>query len=238
MRLLFIRHGDPDYAIDGLTQQGQKEALALAERLQEEKIDFLYCSPLGRAKRTAWPYLKSTGRKAVILPWLQEFNHPCQMPQGVHTCCWDWLPQDLQEKEDLFSKDWLLDPAYEGEARESVREVFAAFDGLLAKHGYRKDGRYYRVEQANHDTLCFFCHFGIESLLLSRLLDVSPLIFWQGTAAAPASVTTVYSEERREGLASFRIQSFGDVSHLAKKGYAPSFSARFCECFSDDTRHD
>ena len=50
MRLLFIRHGDPDYSIDSLTPYGMKEAEALAEMLKNEKIDYMYCSPLGRER--------------------------------------------------------------------------------------------------------------------------------------------------------------------------------------------
>lgn len=52
MRLLFIRHADPDYARDSLTPRGKEEAFALAETLREQWIDAVFCSPLGRAKRT------------------------------------------------------------------------------------------------------------------------------------------------------------------------------------------
>ena len=34
MKLLFIRHGDPDYTIDSLTEKGWKEAEFLSERSQ------------------------------------------------------------------------------------------------------------------------------------------------------------------------------------------------------------
>ena len=50
MRLLIIRHGDPDYARDNLTEKGKREAKLLSEMLAKDKIDYLYCSPLGRAK--------------------------------------------------------------------------------------------------------------------------------------------------------------------------------------------
>ena len=33
MRILIIRHGDPDYEIDGLTEKGKREAALLAKRL-------------------------------------------------------------------------------------------------------------------------------------------------------------------------------------------------------------
>ena len=53
MKLLLIRHGEPDYSIDSLTEKGWKEAELLSEKLCKMKIDEFYVSPLGRAKDTA-----------------------------------------------------------------------------------------------------------------------------------------------------------------------------------------
>ena len=53
MRLLFIRHGDPDYEHDCLTEKGIREAEYLAERMKTEKMDAIYVSPLNRAQETA-----------------------------------------------------------------------------------------------------------------------------------------------------------------------------------------
>ena len=70
-------------------------------------------------------------------------------------------------------------------------------------------------------------------------MNVSPMILWHGFCAAPTSVTTVITEERRQGIASFRINGFGDISHLYVKEEEPAFAARFCECFDNvDERHD
>ena len=33
MRIVFIRHGDPDYTTDTLTEKGKKEAALLAENI-------------------------------------------------------------------------------------------------------------------------------------------------------------------------------------------------------------
>lgn len=50
MKLLIVRHGDPDYSIDSLTEVGRKEAEFLAERLAAVETAAYYVSPLGRAK--------------------------------------------------------------------------------------------------------------------------------------------------------------------------------------------
>ena len=117
--------------------------------------------------------------------------------------------------------------------------VVSNFDALLAEHGYVREGDIYRVAKANCDTLVFFCHFGLECVLLSHLMNVSPMILWHYTCAAPTSVTTVYTEERRPGVASFRVCGFGDTSHLYAGGESPAFSGRFCETYAcDEERHD
>lgn len=121
---------------------------------------------------------------------------------------------------------------------EEYRAVTDAFDELLARHGYVREGGYYRAERPNHDTIAFFCHFGLSSVLLSHLWGVAPSTVWQNFCAAPTSVTTLVTEERRKGIASFRMLSYGDTSHLYIKDEPPAFAARFCECYDDDTRHD
>ena len=73
MKLLIIRHGDPDYSIDSLTEKGWREARLLSARLSDMKIDKFYVSPLGRAKDTASCTLDIVGKKAKICPWLREF---------------------------------------------------------------------------------------------------------------------------------------------------------------------
>lgn len=127
----------------------------------------------------------------------------------------------------------------EGHVKEEYDWVTTNFDALLASHGYVRDGLTYRAEHANNDTIVFFCHFGLECVLLSHLLHISPMVLWHGTCAAPSSVTTLVTEERRLGIAYFRMSSFGDISHLYVKDEPPAFAARFCECYdNEDERHD
>ena len=73
MRILFIRHGDPDYANDTLTEKGHREAALLAERAESLNMGECFVSPLGRARHTADYCLKKTGKDARILSWLEEF---------------------------------------------------------------------------------------------------------------------------------------------------------------------
>jgi probable phosphoglycerate mutase len=116
--------------------------------------------------------------------------------------------------------------------------VTEELDKLIARHGYVRDGYNYRAVKPNHDTVVLVCHFGLTAVLLSHLMNCSPYTVWQHMVFAPTSVTTIYTEERREGIASMRAPSIGDVSHLYAGGEPPAFAARFCECYDDETRHD
>ena len=73
MRILFVRHGEPDYEHDSLTPKGFREAELLADRLEKLKIKDFYCSPQGRARATAEPTLKRFHKEAVVYDWLREF---------------------------------------------------------------------------------------------------------------------------------------------------------------------
>lgn len=241
MRLIFVRHADPDYEHDSLTPQGFKEAELLAGRREFDGAAAFYVSPLGRAQATARPALELRNRTAQTLDWLREFPPRMYDPDaGRERVIWDWLPAVWTAQPQFYHKDaWMHAPAMEAAGVPGQAEaVLSGLDELLARHGYRREGLLYRAERPNRDTVVCFCHFGVQCLLLSHLLGVSPMVLWHGTCALPSAVTILYTEERREGIAAFRMSAFGDLSHLYAAGVAPSFSARFCETFFSNERHD
>ena len=236
MKLYIVRHGDPDYALDCLTEQGRREAELLADRL--EKLDFaaVYVSPLGRARETAEATLRRLGRQGETKDWLREFA-----PRRFETVVWDWLPQRWTTEKAFYDREaWMHVPVMEeAGVPAEARRVRDGLDGLLAEHGYVREGELYRAERPNRDRIALFCHFGVECVLLGHLLGVSPMPLWHGTCALTTSVTTLVTEERRQGIAAFRMCVFGDVSHLTAAGQAPGFSARFCETWDcQEERHD
>ena len=151
MKLLIVRHGDPDYDIDSLTEKGWKEVEYLSQKLSKLEVKAFYVSPLGRAKDTAAPTLKKMGRTATECEWLKEF--PCQIWRPDVTdkkiIAWDWLPQDWMADERFFQYDhWFENEAMqEGHVKEEYDRVTGEFDRLLAKHGYEREGHYYKVNE-------------------------------------------------------------------------------------------
>lgn len=241
MRLLIIRHGDPDYRIDSLTEKGKREVQLLKDRLSKLDVKAVYCSPLGRARDTAEPTLKALGKTAEICGWLEEFSGYIIDPKtGERRIPWDLKPYFWTKEPLFFDKDkWIDVPLMQtGDIKEKYRAVCDGIDGLLEKHGYVREGNMYRAERENRDTVLLFCHFGVECVMLSHILNISPVLLWHGFVALPSSVTTLITEEREQGKAYLRCNGFGDISHLYAGNEPASFQARFCENFSEtEERH-
>ena len=243
MRILFLRHAEPDYEHDSLTEKGNREALFLAKRIKKEfpQIKQFYCSPLGRAKKTASYTLKEFDQEAIVFPWLREFDASIHRPDDNNNMhiCWDWMPADVNDHPDLYSpsrfdKEPILQ---ESDFKAKYDEVINGFDRILENHGYQRDGTMYRVISSNHDTIAIFSHFGVSSIMISHLMNTSPYSIWQNAIALPSSLTEFISEERQQGRALFRMNQFSSISHLEEMNEKASFSGRFCECFDDKTRH-
>lgn len=238
MKLLIVRHGDPDYEHDSLTEKGVREAKLLAKRLSTLDNAEYYCSPYGRAQMTASFTLKKNHATAKTLDWLREFSGTV-LVDGKEEICWDRLPSKWANEPIYYTKDWYRGDLYAlSNAKSEYDKVCAGFDELLDQHGYRHTGNTFEAHHPNADTVVLFCHFGVESVLLSLLFGISPIILWHNTCALTSSVTTLITEEREEGTAIFRMLGFSDISHLYAGHEPASFQARFCELFTNrDERH-
>ncbi len=237
MNLIFIRHGDPDYSIDSLTEKGWREAELLSARTTKWEVKEFYCSPLGRAKDTASLTLNKLGRTATIHDWMKEFYVPVKDPAtGTDRIPWDFMPDYWTNIPEFYHKDtWFTAPVMQtGEVASEFEKVKNGIDAVLKEHGYERNGSYYKVVEGNHDTLVFFCHLGVQFVILSHLLGIPAPLLWQGAFVAPTSVTVLTTEERVEGDACFRLRTLGDTAHLYVAGEPYSRSGFFKECFADD----
>ena len=70
--IYYIRHGEPNYELDCLTELGKKQAEALSNCLVKIGFDEIFVSPVGRAKETAEPTLQKLNIKPQILEFLSE----------------------------------------------------------------------------------------------------------------------------------------------------------------------
>lgn len=238
MRLIFIRHAEPDYSIDSLTEKGWKEAKLLANRVANWPDNFdYYVSPLGRAQDTCRTSLSGKNIIPTTLDWLQEFWVPILNPYtGKISVPWDFYPEYWTNDEAFIDKNnWYNAKIYNNtDIKEKYNYVINSFDELLSKYGYIRNKNMYITDKENDDTtLVFYCHLGVSFLIISHLLNISPSVMWHSFFVAPSSVTILASEERSPHKAAFRIQTLGDTSHLRIMDEKVSASGYFTSVFSD-----
>ena len=237
MRILLIRHGDPDYKNDTVTEKGKREVQLLSERLAKENIDKIYCSPLGRAQDTALPTAQKIGKEIITLPWLEEIHLHYEI-DGKTVSPWDIYPEIWSKNEKITDKEeWVNHPLYAGSPlAEIISEREKELDALLLSHGYRHRGRLYEIlpgYEKSDETIAIFCHMGLGNVLLAHLAGIPTPLWWHIMFLPPTSVTTIYMESHRpgNGIALAHFAGIGDVSHLYK-GDEPVSASGLKNCIS------
>ena len=257
MRLIFIRHAEPDYANNTLTERGFREAELLSERIPNWNVEQFYSSPLRRAELTAEPSLKKLGRTLTTLDWMREFSYPILDPTtGRRQVPWDFMPQFWTNEPQLLDKDdYYHHPILQSnpEFEPAVHALRDGLDALLSTYGYfRKDGYYYTDDSLttgdDERTLVFFGHLGANFEAIGYLLGISPSVLKQAIYLAPTAVSILNAEKRQggdpegwnpaepdvgfPGIAMFRAQVIGDTTHLHDGGQPISPSGAFSGIFS------
>lgn len=261
MKLIFIRHGEPDYSNDSLTENGKIEAELLSKRLSDWKVTEFFVSPQGRAKETAAPSLKVLNQSATELDFLHEFSYPVDDPvTGRHGVPWDFVPSDVADKPYNYElgDGFLKNPALRKnpDIARMYPKVINGLDEIIEKYGYKRSGLYYLRKDGRqrflkstvgeggqirdngpHDedepVLVFFCHLGITCLMLSHILNIPFETLAHGVFLPPTSVTVVSTEERWENQVSFRIELMGCTRHLYEGGQKISPAGFFASPFQE-----
>ena len=235
MNLIFIRHAEPDYTIDSLTEKGFKEAALLAERTKNWKVDEVYVSPLGRAQDTASFSLKNWDLTPTTYEWLQEFYYRVKDPEtGEERIAWDFMPEYFTRQEELHDKnEWFhTEVMKSGDMEKHYNDTVTGLNSILSKHGYEALGKgLFDVKEHSDETLVFFCHLGVSFAIIGYLMQIAPPVLWQGFFVPPTGVMILTSEERVPGKAVFRMQNFGDTRHLHDGNEEISASGYFAEIF-------
>ena len=176
MRIVFIRHGDPNYDLDCLTELGHKQAKIVAQRLLKEDIEEIYSSPLGRARQTAQAFSEASGIGDIkILDFMQEIRFG---REGVmYDDKWNpWLViEDLVKNgKDIQTPDWREYPVFkENLATVDADKIAVEADKWLSSLGYEQEGNYYRCtrKEDKEKTIALFCHGGSSTAFFSRVLN-------------------------------------------------------------------
>lgn len=217
MRLIMVRHGEPDYSNDCLTPEGRLQAAAAAERLETEGISEIYSSPMGRARETASFTADRLGLPVTVLDFMHEISWGGPgVPENGHP--WTLSERMIADEDfDFFSSSWRDHPYYRANvATEYFDLVSARFDAFLSARGYVRDGSRFRCVQANDRTIALFSHGGSGACVLASLLS---LPFPYVATVMPYDFTSIIILDfpSLPGQHVFpRLALFNDIAHLRR----------------------
>lgn len=209
MKLILVRHGDPDYPNDSLTPLGMAQAQELTEAFRNIHVDVLYSSPMGRARLTAEHIARGTGLTPIVLDWLHELNG------NYKDALWSWNQHGVDLYADISSltvETWAENVVYGAHMVPVANAFYSAFDQFMAEQGYERSGPRYRVNSASDNIIVFACHAGVIQTLLAHLLNIPLPASYSQFAIDPSSRTTLVMEEK-DGFGVFRMTCLNDMSH-------------------------
>ena len=224
MRIIFVRHGEPDYERDCLTERGRIQALAAAERLREEGIAEIWSSPLGRAAETAAAAAEALSLPVRTLDFMRELHWGSIDGTPVPA---DGHPWDLADM--LAAEGWdLTDPGWREHAYFRNNLVTAEADHVARKTdewllslGYERNGAYYRsVRPDNRQvTVALFCHGGSSAAAMGHILNL-PFPSACGLFHLEFTGITVIRLDRNPGTQALPcLELANDGRHIHGAGY-------------------
>ena len=221
MRIIFVRHGEPDYVNDCLTREGRAQAAAAAERLAGEGISAIYASPCGRAAETASYTAARLGLPVTTLDYMHEIRWGgAGIPCDGHP--WTLGDMMLAEGFDFQREDWRAHPYFDGNAATAYYgEIAVKFDDFLAEHGYRHEGRRFFCDGGADETVALFSHGGSGACVLAHLLN---LPFPYMASVLPYDFTSVIILDFPVNPGAYvfpRVELFNDCAHIRRHAGGP-----------------
>ncbi len=196
MRLFIIRHGDPDYAHDSLTEKGLREAEALAEWFADVRLDEIFASPLGRAQMTAAPTAAQKGMEVKILPFTAE-----SMDYMASFSAQDDIGYTYSVKGGV--SDYRDGSGRFEERSATLAEMIKGSDEFLAGYGMERRGGIYRA-------------FG--TAWIGHLLGMAPLRAFRQLDITTTGVTVFDFIPEADGFVTPRMVAFSGAAHLYNAG--------------------
>lgn len=223
MLLYIIRHGDPIYETDSLTERGHLQAEALGKRLERARIDRVFTSPMGRARMTAEPTCRRLGLSYTVEDWAHEVEDErlTPYPDGKLKSISALPNVDLRKDGNLllpYERTTECVGLRDSRIQEAVSYIESSGREFLERLGYREENGIYRILRPNEERVALFCHRVFTYVWLSSLLHIPLHLMWADFAPTHTGVTVLEFKNRKSGFTAPQCLCFSDMSHLLAEG--------------------
>ena len=214
MKIVFIRHGHPNYELDCLTELGHKQAEAAGERLKDEHFDLMFSSGCGRAYETACHVAKRHGLEVTKLDFMSELNWG-QQGSDDYAHPWEISDKWVREGSPLMDPNWQSSSDYTG---HSFLNSFAAasegFDKWIECFGLKREGQYYRITEKNDITVLLASHAGSSGAILSHLTGIPFPLVIRSMSPTYTAITEAVFDGKVGDLTTPRFTLMNDANHI------------------------
>jgi probable phosphoglycerate mutase len=219
MLLYIVRHGDPVYVTDSLTERGKRQAEAVGKRIYDSQIDRIFSSPMGRALETAGPACRLLGLECNIEEWTHEIGDErlTPFPDGK-------LKSITNVQNTYYLENGSIDLNYneaftctginESNIKSAVDFIEKHGNEFLERLGYKKENGVYKILRNNEEKVALFCHSAFARAWLSVLLHIPFHIMWSSFSYTHTGVTVLEFKNNPNGITAPRCLCFSDMSHL------------------------
>ena len=220
MRIIFVRHGDPDYGKDILTPLGHLQAEAAGERLANEKVAKIFSSPRGRAQQTAAHLadkLHYPKEDITILPFMTEISWGAIEGEELYLKGHPWYCVDrmIAEGKSIIDGTWREDDLFKRNKATAICDQLGKdFDLFLTELGLQREGDYYRIGDMKDETILIASHGGSSSAALSHIFNMPLPFILNFIHPEMTAITVVFFEGERGALISPRVEIFNDARHI------------------------
>lgn len=224
MILVYLRHGEPIYDPDSLTENGKLQAEALSKRLSRLKVNRIFSSPSNRALQTAIPTSKRLNKEIEILDFMDEKYVWEELTLKDNNRI-RWLFQDedarllLQKGNILYNKEWYKEEEFKDyHFDKGFNRVNIETDKFLESLGYlhERENNRYKIIKKNDDINLIFAHQGFGMAFLSSMLDIAYPYLSTHIDISHSSMTVIYFKECK-GYSIPKILTLSNDSHLYKE---------------------
>lgn len=217
MRIVFVRHGHPDYVHDCLTELGHRHAAAAARRLQAEGVEKIFSSTCGRAFETAEHLGRLIGLPVTGCDFMREIRWGAADGSPMFADGHPWSIADAMviRGEALVEPDWRSHEHFCGNRLLTCADkVAAGADEWLASLGYAREGLYYRAGEEKQRTIAAFGHGGESAAMLSHLFNLPFPFVCQAMGPDYTGITIVELPNRPGELVAPRFELLNDARHI------------------------
>lgn len=231
MLLFYIRHAEPIYNPDSLTEMGHLQAKAISKRLQNANIEEIYSSTSTRAIQTATPLAKCLNKEIHLLDFCHEkyaWDELSVINNDGKTWCYrdNKIKQLFLKEENYTNQDWFMSKDFEEFSfKEGMLRIRKNAFEFMASLGFMHDekNKCYIKTKESKKRICLFAHQGFGLAFLSEILDIPYPMFSLSFDLGHSSMTVIDFDESNQIIKPKVLQLSND-SHLYKEGLSTLYN--------------